>query len=114
MIIGKWFKAGQEHDWTDAVRSNPRDVRGNVLALDDVVIFNDARYRIAVGVIDSGYRGEIHAPLINLGYEDVELEAGTRVCQLVIMPFVPCELVPVESLGETERGADGFGSTGCE
>ena len=68
----------------------------------------------AVGVIDSGYRGEIHAPLINLGYEDVELEAGTRVCQLVIMPFVPCELVPVESLGETERGADGFGSTGCE
>ena len=57
----------------------------------------------AVGVIDSGFRGEIHAPLINLGYEDVELEAGTRVCQLVIMPFVPCELVPVESLGETER-----------
>ena len=42
------------------------------------------------------------------------IEAGTRVCQLVVMPYVPCELVPVEELSSTERGADGFGSTGIE
>lgn len=68
----------------------------------------------AVGVIDSGYRGEIRATLLNISNETVMLEAGTRVCQLVIMPYVPCELVPVDELSETERGADGFGSTGID
>ena len=68
----------------------------------------------SVGVIDSGYRGEIHAPIINQGCETVTLEAGTRVCQLVVMPYVPCELVPVDELSDTERGAGGFGSTGVE
>ena len=66
----------------------------------------------SVGVIDSGYRGEIGASLINKSDETITLDAGTRVCQLVVMPYVPCELVPVEELSETERGADGFGSTG--
>ena len=42
------------------------------------------------------------------------LEAGTRVCQLVVMPYVPCDLVPVDELSDTERGAGGFGSTGVE
>ena len=45
----------------------------------------------SVGVIDSGYRGEVCAALINQSYETVTLEAGTRVCQLVVMPYVPCE-----------------------
>ena len=65
-----------------------------------------------VGVIDSGYRGEIGASLINASDETVTLDGGTRVCQLVVMPYVPCELVPVDELSETERGACGFGSTG--
>lgn len=68
----------------------------------------------SVGVIDSGYRGEVCAALINQSYETVTLEAGTRVCQLVVMPYVPCELVPVDELSDTERGAGGFGSTGVE
>lgn len=68
----------------------------------------------SVGIIDSGYRGEVCAPLINLSYETVTLEAGTRVCQLLVMPYVPCELVMVDELSETERGAGGFGSTGVE
>lgn len=68
----------------------------------------------AVGVIDSGYRGEIRATLLNISNETVTLDAGTRVCQLVVMPYVPCELVPVDELSETERGTDGFGSTGID
>lgn len=56
----------------------------------------------SVGVIDSGYRGEVCAALINQSYETVTLEAGTRVCQLVVMPYVPCELVPVDELSDTE------------
>lgn len=67
----------------------------------------------SVGVIDSGYRGEIAAALVNTGDEAVTLPAGTRVCQLVVMPYVPCELVPVDELSGTERGTDGFGSTGA-
>lgn len=55
MIFSKWFKTEQENDWSDAVRSNPRDVHGNVLALDDVVIFNDARYRI----VAMSHRGKV-------------------------------------------------------
>lgn len=54
------------------------------------------------------------AALINQSYETVTLEAGTRVCQLVVMPYVPCELVPVDELSDTEHGAGGFGSTGVE
>ena len=66
----------------------------------------------SVGVIDSGYRGEIGATLLNQSDETTTLDAGTPVCQLIVMPFVPCELVPCEELTETERGAAGFGSTG--
>lgn len=66
----------------------------------------------SVGVIDSGYCGEIGATLLNQSDETTTLDAGTRVCQLIVMPFVPCELVPCEELTETERGAAGFGSTG--
>lgn len=68
----------------------------------------------SVGVIDSGYRGEVRATLLNQSAETVTLDKGTRVCQLVVMPYVPCSLVPVDELSDTERGADGFGSTGIE
>lgn len=64
-----------------------------------------------VGVIDSGYRGEVMATLRNWSLDAVNLEAGERVCQLVVMPFCPVEIVQAE-LSETERGRDGFGSTG--
>lgn len=68
----------------------------------------------AVGVIDSGYRGEIRVALLNVSNETVTLEAGTRVAQMVVMPFVPCEVIAVDELGDTERGEDGFGSTGVD
>lgn len=65
------------------------------------------------GVIDSGYRGEIRVCLINLDPAvPVELAAGDRIAQLVIMPFVHASFVPVEALDATVRGAGGYGSTG--
>lgn len=70
--------------------------------------------RNSVGVIDSGYRGEVCAPLINLSCDTVFLPKGSRVCQMVVVPFVPCDLVKVASLTDTERGTDGFGSTGID
>ncbi len=91
-----------------------------------------------VGVIDSGYRGEIKAPLHNNHHADellvneeldmydhayrhtrfkfngekMTVERGERVAQLVVVPFATCECVEVDELSETDRGADGFGSTG--
>lgn len=70
--------------------------------------------RNSVGVIDSGYRGEVCAPLVNLSCDTVFLPKGSRVCQMVVVPFVPCDLVKVASLTDTERGTDGFGSTGID
>lgn len=65
------------------------------------------------GVIDSGYRGEIKVCLINLDSQDsIELSAGDRVAQLVIVPFVHAKFEPVSSLDETVRGGAGYGSTG--
>lgn len=68
--------------------------------------------RNCVGVIDSGYRGEIKAPLHNTTDQFRRIAAGERVCQLVVVPYVECECVEVDELSETERGEGGFGSSG--
>lgn len=64
------------------------------------------------GVIDSGYRGEIRAKLLNLGQEPFTVSPGDRVCQLVIVPFARAEFVSVAEMPESDRGTDGYGSTG--
>lgn len=67
------------------------------------------------GVIDAGYRGEIKVPLLNTDkHHAFKVEKGDRVAQLVIMPVTNAVLHKVDSLSETERGANGFGSTGVE
>ena len=75
-----------------------------------------SKYGIAlancVGVVDSDYRGEIMIPLINHGKSDFVIENGMRIAQLVISPIIVPEIVPAESVSETERGSGGFGSTG--
>ena len=65
-----------------------------------------------VGVIDSDYRGEISVGLVNLSGEDYTIRPGDRIAQLMVVPVVRPELVRVDALDETERGAGGFGSTG--
>ena len=64
------------------------------------------------GTIDSGYRGEIKAILHNVDDCAYLVRQGDRIAQLVIAPVVKAELVEVDVLNETERGTDGFGSTG--
>ena len=64
------------------------------------------------GTIDADYRGELKVLLINLGQETVMLNPRERIAQLVIAPIQQVEWELVESLGTTERGVDGFGSTG--
>ena len=67
----------------------------------------------APGTIDADYRGEVQVLLINLGAEDVVIERGMRVAQLVVAPVARARLQVVEVLPGTIRGAGGFGSTGA-
>ena len=66
------------------------------------------------GTIDADYRGEIGVILINLSNEPQTIEPGERICQMVIAKHEQPELVEVEVLGETERGAGGFGHSGVK
>ncbi len=66
------------------------------------------------GTIDSDYRGEVKVLLVNHGSEPFEIRRGDRIAQLVVAPVSPTVVTEVAELSETERGADGFGSTGVE
>lgn len=65
------------------------------------------------GTIDAGYRGEVGVILANFGDGDFAVRKGDKIAQLVIAPVVqPDEIVEIEEIDETDRGAGGFGSTG--
>lgn len=64
------------------------------------------------GTIDADYRGEVGVILINLSQEPFVIEDGERICQMVIAKHEQPTWEEVEILGETERGAGGFGHTG--
>lgn len=64
------------------------------------------------GVIDADYRGEVRVLLVNHATERFEVLRGMRIAQLVIQPTFP-HITEVDELPGTERGADGFGSTGA-
>ncbi|MBA7472397.1 Deoxyuridine 5'-triphosphate nucleotidohydrolase [subsurface metagenome] len=65
------------------------------------------------GLIDSGYRGEVCAILINLDPKSVfKVKKGDKICQLVIQKVEKIKLGITEDLGDTSRGEVGFGSTG--
>lgn len=66
----------------------------------------------APGTIDAGYRGEVKVLLVNLGSRAAAVDPGDRVAQLVVQPVARVEVVEVDELGDTPRGARGFGSTG--
>lgn len=67
----------------------------------------------APGIIDAGYRGEIKVCLVNLDrHDDIQIERGERIAQLVIVPFVRANFVEVHELDATERGVGGYGSSG--
>lgn len=64
------------------------------------------------GTIDSDYRGEINVIMINFGENPFVVRRGDRIAQMVINKIELPEVIEVEELGTTERGENGFGSTG--
>ena len=65
-----------------------------------------------IGTIDSDYRGELKVILINMSREDVVIQDGDRIAQVVFMKIETPELVEVEEISVTERSDGGFGHTG--
>lgn len=69
--------------------------------------------KTAGGVIDAGYRGELHIVLWNISDEPVTLKSGERIAQLLIFPIATPAVKEVKEFGhETARGSKGFGSSG--
>ncbi len=66
------------------------------------------------GTIDADYRGEVCVILVNLSSEPQTIENGERICQMVVARHETVEWELVESLGESDRGAGGFGHTGTK
>ena len=66
----------------------------------------------AEGVIDSGYTGSIVVKLYNHTPHSYEFKAGEKIAQLVLLPIITPDLEVVDSLEDTDRGSNGFGSSG--
>ena len=66
------------------------------------------------GIIDSDYRGEIKVSLVNKGHDFFEVKRGDRIAQIVFEKLPDIEMEKVTVLDVTERGNNGFGSTGNE
>jgi dUTP pyrophosphatase len=80
--------------------------RSGLAFRDGITVLN------APGTIDSDFRGEIQVLLVNLGKATVTIQPLDRVAQVVVCPVARAELVEVDALDETIRGAGGYGSTG--
>jgi dUTP pyrophosphatase len=66
-----------------------------------------------VGVIDSGYRGEIQATFRKeAGIPSKRYEVGDKIAQMIILPYPSIQFIETDELSDTERGEGGFGSTG--
>ena len=68
--------------------------------------------QVGAGVIDPDYTGEVKVVLFNHGEKDFEIKKGDRIAQLILEK---CETPPIEEINiveETDRGSEGFGSTG--
>ena len=67
---------------------------------------------VLAGVVDSGYRGEIMVCLYNTSNEDVEIKRGDRIAQIIFQEVPAISLLLREELETSQRGSNGFGSTG--
>ena len=67
---------------------------------------------VLAGVIDSGYRGEIMVCLYNTGEKNLQVKRGDRIAQIIFQEVPEVGITVTNSLGSSQRGSDGFGSTG--
>lgn len=90
----------------------PDNSFGAIYARSGLATKEGLRPANCVGVCDCKYRGEYIVPLHNDSHFERYIKKGDRIAQLIVQDYVPCEMIEVEELDATERGAGGFGSSG--
>jgi dUTP pyrophosphatase len=90
----------------------PHGYFGAIFARSGLATKQSLRPSNCVGVCDEDYTGEYIVALHNDSYVTRSVKNGDRIAQLVFLPYVNAEFQEVESLDVTDRGSDGFGSTG--
>jgi dUTP pyrophosphatase len=92
----------------------PENTFGAIFARSGLATKKGLRPANCTGVVDEDYRGAIIVALHNDTDEMMSVEPGERIAQLVVIPYVPVIFTIVDKLGETERGSNGFGSSGSK
>lgn len=92
--------------------SVPEGYFGGIFARSGISYKEGLRPANCTGVVDSDYRGEIKVSLHNDSQIDRIVEPNQKIAQLVILPYLSVEFDEVNELTLTDRGQDGFGSTG--
>jgi len=87
----------------------PKGYAGFIKSKSGLNLWDDI---LTTGLIDAGYSGQIVVKLYNHGSVEKHFDVGDKITQLVIIPVFTPDLEAVEELADTERGANGFGSTG--
>lgn len=90
----------------------PKGFYFKVVPRSGLALWNGISIVNSPGTIDSGYRNEWMAIVINLSNEEFTLHKGDRICQLILSKLYEYEVLEVEELPESKRGLGGFGSTG--
>ncbi len=90
----------------------PKFTFGGIYARSGIASREGLRPANCTGVIDSDYRGEIIVALHNDSDTHRIVEPGERIAQLIVQPYVPVKYKEIDTLSTTDRGANGFGSTG--
>ena len=90
----------------------PRGYEGQVRPRSGLAAKHAVTVVNAPGTVDSDFRGTVMVLLINHGREAFTINHGDRIAQMVIAPVSQADVVQVDALDETVRGAGGFGSTG--
>ncbi|KKM80230.1 hypothetical protein LCGC14_1341950 [marine sediment metagenome] len=83
-----------------------------VVPRSGLALWNGLSILNSPGTIDSGYRNEWMAIVVNLSNTDVTLKKGDRICQIILTKMVDYQFEEVNKLPESDRGQGGFGSTG--
>lgn len=95
-----------------AIRLPSPETVGLIFARSGLAVKHGLTLSNSVGVIDSDYTGELRVGLVNLSQEAYTIQPGERIAQLAVMPVCLPQVEETDDLGDTERGAGGFGSTG--
>ena len=92
----------------------PKNTEAQIRPRSGLALKNGITILNSPGTIDEGYRGEIGVIVINHGQEAFVIEEGMKIAQMVVKPVFRVNVVETEELSDSERKANGFGSSGTK